>query len=776
MENLSRSSKASQPHSSAPLKQRRSGYEPSDTETEWHESPWHDLNRKNGTSNLAEADKFKSNLPRNIIPFKLRRRHPSKVEYDKGSPPRTSPLPRRHSSKSPYKTRRDDDRNISPLSKSEHRRHLSPYKPGREEHKLSNEMGNGEIAGLNRKQNRRTPTKEERGTIGELLETGRVSGKPNYSRRSVTAPARQRGREKDQLNNLGHGQLEQRRERTPSPISMNMIRKQREASQVKQQSVGEINEMVANAKISRAPMLNAAIFESSESISPGDIFFSRDGVALTMQKNVLPNNRGVENHLLPKPPMFAQKDSASHQRTKANGNVDSKARGSSASTGLSRTTMTSSSAASRQSSGKLSTESSKMSDSSVNSGKFTYNRRKGQSEAWFACVMRGPCRTSKKSPERQAFDEASFIGKAFVVEKLRQFWADKYQPASLNGFTCHKQEAQLLKQFASHESCPHVMFKGPSGSGKRALTMAFLREIYGDPCWNVSHELRQFPIQDKRPSEVTVPLASSAHHVELNVNLETNAKYALMGLVKEISSNYAITPEVSTANFKADYKVIVLYEVDKAPENIHHLIKWIMDCHSDYCKFMLCCEDDINILESVKNRCKVIKVDAPVTHEIMEVLIQIAKKEDFDLSMNFAAKIAAKSKQNLRKAIMALEACKAHNYPFSDDQPIPLGWEEVLAEVATEILSDPSQKRLFFIRGKFQKLLVDFVHPKLILQKLVEQFLKQVEAGLKRELYYWHAYYEKRLPTGTSALLKLEEFVAKFMSIYRKSCGDRQFV
>ena len=43
----------------------------------------------------------------------------------------------------------------------------------------------------------------------------------------------------------------------------------------------------------------------------------------------------------------------------------------------------------------------------------------------------------------------------------------------------------------------------------------------------------------------------------------------------------------------------------------------------------------------------------------MEVLIQIARKEDFDLPMSFAAKIATKSKQNLRKAIMALEACKA---------------------------------------------------------------------------------------------------------------------
>lgn len=57
--------------------------------------------------------------------------------------------------------------------------------------------------------------------------------------------------------------------------------------------------------------------------------------------------------------------------------------------------------------------------------------------------------------------------------------------------------------------------------------------------------------------QVIVPLASSAHHVELNVNLETNARYALMGLVKEISTNYTITPEVSTADFKADYKGLI---------------------------------------------------------------------------------------------------------------------------------------------------------------------------------------------------------------------------
>ncbi|XVF59658.1 hypothetical protein PTKIN_Ptkin07bG0293400 [Pterospermum kingtungense] len=754
MENLSGSNnKASQPQSLTPLKQRTSGYEPSDTETEWHESPWDDHNRRNGTSNLVEADKIESNLPRNMIsPLKHGRRNASKV---------TSPLPRKHSSKSPYKTRRDDGRHVSPMSKTEHQiRHVSPYK-------LDNGKGNGDVAGLNRKQSRRNQPRGVRGTIGQLLETGTWSQISNYSHRSVTAPPGERCREKEQQNNNlghGHGQVKQRGERTPSPIPSNLIRKQREASSVKQQSVGGNNETVANGKISRSPVHNAAMFESMESVLPGGIFFSRDALALAMQKNVKPNNGGIDNGVLPKPPMLAQKGStASHQRMRANGNVDPKAKGSSSSAGLSQATRTDGSAASRQSSSdKHSTESSKISDSSgrsssISSWKFIANRRKGQTETWFACMMRGgPCRTSKKSPERQAFDEASFIAKAFVVEKLRQFWADKHQPASLNGFTFHKQEAQLLKQLVSHESCPHILFKGPSGSGKRTLTMAFLHEIYGEACWNVSHELRQFQVQEKRPMQVSVPLASSAYHVELNVNLETNAKYALMGLVKEISTNYTITPEVSTADFKADYKVIVLYDVDKAPENIHNLIKWIMDRHSESCKFVLCCEDDMDILESVRDRCEVIKVDPPVTHEIMEVLIQIARKEEFDLSMNFAAKIAAISKQNLRKAIMALEACKANNYPFADDQPIPLGWEEVLIELASEILADPSQKRVFFVRGKIQKLLAEFVHPKLILQKLVEEFLKKVEAGLKRELYYWHAYYEKRLPTGTSAMLKLE--------------------
>uniref|UniRef100_A0A7N0UBU3 Replication factor C subunit 3 n=1 Tax=Kalanchoe fedtschenkoi TaxID=63787 RepID=A0A7N0UBU3_KALFE len=734
--------------SHAPVKPR-SGYEPSDAETEWPESPRGDMNGDPRAESAAAA--------RNVSPFKHSRRTlSSRFEFDNPSPAKAagvSPVRRRHS-KSPYKGHRGE---VSPIISSDLRRNVSPVE-GRDRRVSPFKEGEGRklkksddgIGGSSRRRSHRPSVKqlEMEELPAQHHDLSRPSDTPHYSRRAVSNP---RTRNRDQLHGLDSE--EKKSGRTPSPLSRNHSRKEKEAPQLHAPSVGEINEMVAQAKLSRDLVCPDPDYETTDSI--GDLFFSRDRTALKRQKDVL------------KPKIVNGRDATSDQRVRANGGYETHYQRNPSGSALSRST-------SRQTRGRISSTSSRMSDASDRTTEsvrnFTASRRKVQSEAWFGCMKSGSCRKSAKSPEqKRAFDEVLYIENAFVVEEIRQFWADKYQPASLNGFTCHRKEAQLLKELVSQDSCPHILLKGPPGSGKRSLVMALLREIFGDASWNISHEIRYFHIRDKRPMKVPVPLASSAHHVELNVNSDVNARYALMALVKEISNSYAVIPEVSNANLKAEYKVIILYDVDKAPESIQHLIKWVIDCYSDACKLILCCGDDVSILEPVKNRCQVISVDSPVTNEVTELLIQIARNEELDLPISFATKIATKSKRNLRKAIMALEACKANNYPFLDDQPIPLGWEEEVVELGTDILADPSPKRLFIIRGKFQKLLVDFVHPKLILQKLVEEFLKRVDSSVKREVYYWHAYYDKRLPSGTSALLKLEEFVAKFMSLYRKS-------
>ncbi|KAK7252921.1 hypothetical protein RIF29_37217 [Crotalaria pallida] len=670
------------PNSRFSTKKGRSGYEPSDTETEWQEFPRHERERL-----------------RNKSPIALHRMQTSWFENEV-----TSSVPRRRNhSKSPYKPRITEDIDNAALSSPviglNTKRHISPLERNVSPYN-------------NRKHEQRTTSRQNRQGGSVLLEVDRVSDKSNL-KRAATAP-----RLRPQQNNM----------------------RKREVSPFKAPSVGEINEMMAEAKLSQNPTADHySVVESSDSIQiqPGDIFFSRETNALHGKNSSLTKPLQVQQlgYVSPSPMVNTIRSS-----TPYNGNHNMNIRGASSSSNvLSRTN---SAATSRKGSinGKLSTTVSNSMTSEVSGKttesmrKFAANRKKNhQNGSWFACMRTaGNCSTSRKSPERRPIDESSFIQRAVVVESLPQFWADKHQPASLDGFICNRQEALLLKELVSQGSFPHLLLKGPSGSSKRELAIALLREIYGDACCN-----------DKRPMKVSVPVTSSSHHMELNVNLEPYAKYALLGLIKEISNIYAVTPEVSDVNFKSDLKVIILYEVDKAVENIQHMIKWIIDRYSDICKLIICCEDDAGILEPVKNRFKVINVDAPQSHEITKVLMLIAQMEEIDLPMNLAAKIAAKSKQNLRKAIMAFEACRAHN--------------------------------LLSIRGKFQMLLLDFVHPKLILQKLVEQLLKRTEVSLKREVYYWHAYYDRRLPPGTTALLKLEEFVAKFMSIYRKASSSQQY-
>ncbi|KAL2988128.1 hypothetical protein AAZX31_11G068800 [Glycine max] len=710
------------PQTPSSSKKGRSGYEPSDTETEWQEIPRHERERRNFT--LEETKAF---TLMNKSPMALHRRHPSRFEHEVSSASTASR--RRHHSKSPYKLRvAEEDVTVAASS--------SP------------------ITGLNTKRNISPLPRPDLGRTVSPFREQRIE-KPHY-KRSVTAP-----RLRIQESNNGGRTINE------------MVHKQREASPFEAPSVGIINEMIAQVKLSKDPTSDySSVLESTDSIHPGDLFFSRECNALQAKNSSLPRRIQQCEYFSPRPPVNTTRIPSESKGN--NGDINMKMNILSRSnTGLS------SAATSRKGSdtGKPSSVTSEASGKTTASmKKFTANRKKNQKDTWFSCMKTGNCRTTKKSPERRPIDESSFIEKAVVVESLPQFWADKHQPASLNGFICNKHEAQLLKELVSQGSCPHILLQGPSGSGKRELAMAILREIYGDACCNLSHDLRHFPIQDQRLKKVSVPITSSSHHMELDVNSEPNAKYALMGLIKEISNIYAIAPEVSNINFKSDFKVIVLYDVHKAVDNIQHIIKWIIDRYSDICKLVLCCEDDADLIEPVKNRFKVIQVDAPQNHEIIEVLIQIAKNEEIDLSVNFAAKIATKSKQNLRKAIMALEACNAHNYPFSEEQPIPVGWEEIVIEVAAEILADPSFSRLLSIRGKFQMLLLDFVHPKLILQKLVEHLLKRIEASLRRELYYWHAYYDRRLPPGITALLKLEEFVAKFMSMCRKNSGSRKYV
>lgn len=448
MESTARYGRALQAHLSSSLKQRRSGYEPSDTETELPDSPWREADDKTEVLNQYQELNVLHHQDRDKSPLKLSRSNTIKIQNGANSPQRdtlVSPVRRRHNRS-----------NVSPFSRSElGRNHPDDNpKPDYESLRATSPFSRSERPRYNRgdvkpdSDSRRSmdpfSISEQRRHVSPYRNNAsKVSEVSNYNRRAASAP---RARLKEYESLKLEGDKEKKRvDRNLSPLPRNTSRMERDNNFKYNPSGGEINEMLANVKISKAPPGVAPTFESTDSIAPGDIFFSRDYAGFPMQNSVFATNGSTGSKFNKKPESYAERDPNPHQGMKGNYQFNQTQVNSGTSV-FTKSSINNSTAISRQ----TSTLSDYSGRTNGSARKFAANRQKNQSEKWFSCIKKGSCRTSKRSPEKETeLYEATVIEKAFVLESLRQFWADKHQPGSLSGFTCHKQEAVLLKQLVS---------------------------------------------------------------------------------------------------------------------------------------------------------------------------------------------------------------------------------------------------------------------------------------------------------------------------------------
>ncbi|KAJ8506616.1 hypothetical protein OPV22_007502 [Ensete ventricosum] len=337
-------------------------------------------------------------------------------------------------------------------------------------------------------------------------------------------------------------------------------------------------------------------------------------------------------------------------------------------------------------------------------------------------------------------------------------WVDKYRPRTLDKIIAHEEIAQNLKKLVSEHDCPHLLFYGPTGSGKKTLVMALLKQMFGPGVEKVKLENKMWKIDaGTRTIELELTMLSSTHHVEMN---PSDAGFQDRYIVQEIIKEMARNRPVDTKG-KKGFKVLVLNEVDKLSREAQHSLRRTMEKYSASCRLILCCNSSSKVTEAVRSRCLNIRVNAPTEEQIIKVLEFIGKKENLQLPPGLTARIAAQSNRNLRRAILSFETCRVQQYPFTINQALPpLDWEQYVSEIASDIMKEQSPKRLFSVRGKIYELLVNCIPPEIILKKLLSELLKKLDSELKHEVCHWAAYYEHRMRLGQKAIFHIEAFVA----------------
>ena len=150
------------------------------------------------------------------------------------------------------------------------------------------------------------------------------------------------------------------------------------------------------------------------------------------------------------------------------------------------------------------------------------------------------------------------------------------------------------------------------------------------------------------------------------------------------------------------FKVLVLNEVDSLSREAQQSLRRTMEKYSAACRLVMCCSNVSRVMDPVRSRCMCIRVAAPTEEQVVGVLQGVAAKEGLALPHALAARIAGVAGRNLRKALLQLEVCRvaALPGPLGDDQAVqPADWELYIGEVANDMLSEQSPKRLYQVGG-----------------------------------------------------------------------------
>ena len=200
-----------------------------------------------------------------------------------------------------------------------------------------------------------------------------------------------------------------------------------------------------------------------------------------------------------------------------------------------------------------------------------------------------------------------------------------------------------------------------------------------------------------------------------------------------------------------------------------------METYMPYCRIIANCESLSKVIQPLRSRCLQVRVPAPSTQEVVDVLNGISKREGFNLPRPLSQSIANFSKRNLRRAIMMLQTAKLKNENLSEKTFVPAPeYETYTREIAKAVLQEQSPKQLRTIRTKLYELLTKGITADMIFGILAREFLRKGDKAsaalpeqIKPEVLKFAVMFEHRCKEGSKAIFHLEAFLARVMALYK---------
>lgn len=199
-------------------------------------------------------------------------------------------------------------------------------------------------------------------------------------------------------------------------------------------------------------------------------------------------------------------------------------------------------------------------------------------------------------------------------------WAERFRPDNLDDIVSHDHIKDTFRNYISFKTFPHLLFYGPSGTGKTSTIKAFAKELYKD----------QYGLMV----------------LEINASEERG-----IDVVRSKIRDFVIT----RANFFGDtmslFKLVILDEADAMTNEAQAMLRRVIETHTDNARFCLICNYRSKIIEAIQSRCTMFKFPPLDNTSIIKRIESISDNQDINITkcgINMLVKI---SKGDMRKLL-----------------------------------------------------------------------------------------------------------------------------